>query len=52
MDIIFAVSLVLLVLAFLGALLWGLFKTVEHDGLGHRPPPPSHYYPREAFPFR
>jgi hypothetical protein len=50
MDIIFAASLVLLVLTLLAGLVWGLFKTVESDGLGHRPPPPSHYM-RESFPF-
>jgi hypothetical protein len=42
MDIIFAVTLVLVLFSFIAGLLWGLAKTIEHDGLGHRPPPASH----------
>ncbi|MDQ4085713.1 MAG: multidrug efflux pump-associated protein, AcrZ family [Actinomycetota bacterium] len=42
MDIIFAVTLVLVVFSFIAGLVWGLVKTIDNDGLGHRPPPPSH----------
>lgn len=42
MDIIFAVTLVLVVFSFIAGLVWGLARTIHNDGLGHRPPPSSH----------
>jgi hypothetical protein len=42
MSILFAIVLVLLVLALLGLTLWSLVRVVSDDGLGHRPAPRSH----------
>ena len=42
-------ALIALIVIFVtAALLWDLVKIIAGDGLGHRPPPPSHYEDLEA----
>jgi hypothetical protein len=42
MDIIFVVTLLLVVFSFIAGFIWGLARTIEGDGFGHRPTPRSH----------
>ncbi|MDQ4009076.1 MAG: hypothetical protein M3211_13350 [Actinomycetota bacterium] len=50
MNTILALLVLTVFIAMVAALVWDLFRTIDRDGLGHRPPPPSHYSDLDLFP--